>query len=764
MEATSIIQTNKMVKKQKIWLKPFQNSPIELLFGLLILSMISGFSLYAYNTWAQIHKSTVAELKFMDQLLSQTSHEIFHHHEAMLHILGERLQELNVEKAPEQGRSLIDHILHLNHGAAGFGLAKPNGQLILVSNVPANTALPNLLANPKTADSFRQALKTNRMVSGRTYYLPLLKNWVIPLRSAIRNPDNSVSLVMTSGFDLDSPITTWNALKPSPGFTLHLLRSDGYWQYVNPLAESKKISTYGQAANAGDLRMIKKHQLNKKPQSTLYINDSLAISSWLPELNMYTLVSRDTRSIASEYHKTMTLPALIFLVLIASSYIFYRIFMRQQRTYENTLIRQAQYDELTNLPNRLLMMDRLTHCLDIARRGEDKVALAFIDLDMFKRINDSFGHIVGDELLRLFAQRLSKILRVGDTVSRLGGDEFLIILPGISNTTAIEAVIQKIHQLSSRAIIINQREIYTTCSIGLSFYPDDGQTPLDLLKAADTALYKAKDKGRNTHCFYSEKMNQEAHRRMQLESSLHHALQNGELYLLYQPQIDLESSHICGCEALLRWNNPELGEISPLEFIPVAEETGQIKKIGEFVLEQACHDLQLLKKQWSETFRMAVNISSLQIRSPGLSDYINTLLNDYHLPSKALELEITENSIIEHGEHLYSLHALGMYIAIDDFGTGFSSLSYLQRFPISTLKIDRSFIKNIATSSSEANLVSGIINLGHSLKLDIVAEGIETKEQLDYLQQAGCNIGQGFYFSRPITFEALLSQLAQPYT
>ena len=748
---------------QRRRLRLFHDSPLELLFGFLLLMMIGGFALYAWNTWNHIHERSEAELRFLDRLLIQTTREIFTYHESMLHVLGERLQEAGALEQPERGRALIDQMLRLNPAMAGFGLARADGQLVLVSGVPAGVSLPNLLQNPKSASGFRKALEHDGLVPGRTYYLPLLDSWVVPMRIAIRDADKQVSMVMTSGFDLNSPATAWNILRPASGTRLGLLREDGYWQYAAPVAPEERTAVYEQPASAGDIRRIRGYHRQARAGTGFYINDSLAVSSWLPRWRLYTLVTRGNAAIAAEYRQAMRLPIAIFILLIASGYAFYRISRHQQREYENRLIRQAQYDDLTGLPNRLLMTDRLGQALEMARRKQQQVALAFLDLDLFKRINDSFGHMVGDELLRQFARRLNGILRAGDTVSRLGGDEFLLILPGISDTGTAEAVIRKIHRLCQQPFLIENREIYSTCSIGLSLYPDDGATPADLLKAADTALYRAKEQGRNTHCFYSEEMNRQAQRQMQLESALRHALENEELYLLYQPQVDLASNRWCGCEALLRWRHPELGEIPPLEFIPLAEQTGLIHEIGRFVLQQACADLAMIRRQWPYAFRMAVNVSAWQIHASGLPGQIEELLHTHLLPGQALELEITENSVVEHGEHLESLHALGLSIAIDDFGTGFCSLSYLQRFPIDTLKIDRAFVRNVALSRSEADLARAIVNLGQSLELHIVAEGIETAEQLAYLKRVGCQTGQGYYFSHPLPVETLFQRLRDQY-
>ncbi|HID48346.1 MAG TPA: EAL domain-containing protein, partial [Chromatiales bacterium] len=408
------------------------------------------------------------------------------------------------------------------------------------------------------------------------------------------------------------------------------------------------------------------------------------------------------------------------------------------------------------LPNRLLAMDRLDQALELARRERRSLAIAYVDLDHFKRVNDSFGHLVGDALLKQVATRLRKVLRGGDTVARLGGDEFLLILPEIDSVDAAEMVVSRVQRLFEQPFLIDPREIYSAVSIGIAMYPADGGDVEQLLRAADTALYRAKDSGRKTHCFYSEEMNREAERHMQLEAAFRHALENDELYLVYQPQVDLPTGRWTGCEALLRWNNPQLGMVPPVEFIPVAEETGLIRAVGNFVLREACRDLVRLQSAMNSPFRMSINLSAWQIRQPDLPAVVGGLLKEYGLEPETMEMEVTESTMVESGTQLQSLRELGLRIALDDFGTGFCSLGYLQRFPVNTLKIDRSFIRNIDSDDGGARLVEAVVNLGTSLQLDIVAEGIEDSIQLEFLRQIGCPTGQGYFFSQPLRIETLL--------
>jgi len=431
---------------------------------------------------------------------------------------------------------------------------------------------------------------------------------------------------------------------------------------------------------------------------------------------------------------------------------------------ENKLEYLAHHDPLTNLPNRLLCHARMEHELQTASRNKDLVAILFLDLDMFKNVNDSMGHAKGDSLLKQVAKRINDSIRNEDTIARLGGDEFVIITGSLKSRQDAALVAENTLALFSTPFFIEQQEVFIGVSIGISIYPDDGEDSDVLLRNADSAMYRAKSSGRNNYQFYTPALTKKATERLNIETCLRQALEKNELQVYYQPQYSLSNEKIIGVEALLRWQHPEMGLVSPEKFIPVAEDTGLIVPIGEWVLKTACRQL----KKWLDagypSMRMAVNLSARQFWRPGLEKVIENILEESGINPIDLELELTE-SIIMHdtliiSDTLNELHQLGIGLSIDDFGTGFSSLSYIQRFPLDRLKIDRSFVQDITTNSADAEMIISIIALGHSMKLQVLAEGVETKEQLIYLQEQGCDEVQGFYFSRPIPaneLEKLLS-------
>ena len=433
------------------------------------------------------------------------------------------------------------------------------------------------------------------------------------------------------------------------------------------------------------------------------------------------------------------------------------------KRYEAELEFQANRDALTGLANRNLLHDRLHHAIAFANRNAHPIWLVFVDLDQFKFINDTLGHRAGDLMLKTVAERLLGAVRESDTVARLGGDEFVLIMPERTDGALTSAIIQRLMEAVAQPMTIEQHTFFVTASIGVAVYPGDGMEPDQLLKHADIAMYRAKESGRNNFQFYTPVMNERALERLQLEGALRTAIERDEFVLHYQPQVDLRSGQIVGMEALLRWQHPEMGMVPPGRFIALAEETGMIVPIGAWVVATACRQ----NKAWQDAglglLRMSVNLSARQFAQQDLVDSIAAVLQETGLDPTYLEVELTESLVMTDVERaiatLDRLHELGVFLSIDDFGTGYSSLSYLKRFPIDILKIDQSFVRDISVDPDDAAIVVSIISLAHSLRMGVIAEGVETVEQLGFLRRYGCDQMQGYFFSRPVAaaaFEQLL--------
>ncbi len=437
-----------------------------------------------------------------------------------------------------------------------------------------------------------------------------------------------------------------------------------------------------------------------------------------------------------------------------------------ERLAAEAMIEQmAYYDALTGLPNRLLFQDRLNQALAHARLHHRQTAVMMMDLDRFKIINDTLGHPFGDQVLKTIAERLLYRLREVDTVSRLGGDEFALVLPDLSETSDITKIGQIIHEEVSRVIRIGEQELFVTPSMGISVYPSDGDDAVTLIKNAEVALYQAKDE-RNRYQLYAPAMNATASEWLTLESHLRRALERDELILHYQPQIDLHTGQVVGAEALIRWKHPEWGMVSPAKFIPLAEETGLIVPISEWVLRSACAQNVAWQQMGLPPIRVAVNLSGRHLsKHAELVKQVANTLEATGLAPQLLELELTESILMEDVEAaietLQQLSAMGVKLSIDDFGTGYSSLSYLKRFPIDTLKIDQAFVREIATAEEDAAIVIAVIALAHSLRLNVIAEGVETDGQLGFLKHQGCDEVQGYFFSRPLPVEDLVPFLRE---
>lgn len=430
----------------------------------------------------------------------------------------------------------------------------------------------------------------------------------------------------------------------------------------------------------------------------------------------------------------------------------------QLRQSEARLEHLVHYDPLTHLPNRRLLQSRLDHALGQAERQQRRIALLFIDLDRFKTVNDSLGHPIGDELLEALAQRLATRLRDEDTLGRLGGDEFLLILEQLQRPEDAAGVAQTVLGLLERPFrLASGAEIYVGASIGISLYPEDGGSVTDLIKHADVAMYQAKEEGRGTYRFYTPSLTRVANERLALEARLHRALADGELQLHYQPQFATHDKRLIGCEALVRWMSPEEGMVPPARFIPLAEETGLIVPLGSWVLRTACVQAKhWLDGAWPEV-RIAVNLSGRQLLDPNLAERVAGILAETGLPPERLKLELTESMIMDHVEQtadlLRGLKSLGLRLSIDDFGTGYSSLAYLKRFPIDELKIDRSFVQDIPDDQDDMTIAATIIAMARNLRLKVIAEGVETQEQLDFLRRQGCHACEGYLLGRPMPAE-----------
>ncbi len=428
------------------------------------------------------------------------------------------------------------------------------------------------------------------------------------------------------------------------------------------------------------------------------------------------------------------------------------------------MVHSAEHDFLTGLPNRMLLNDRIGQAIALAPRRRLNGAVLFLDLDGFKHINDSLGHAVGDQLLQSVAKRLMGCVRVSDTVSRQGGDEFVVLLPEVQHAEEAGITARRMLKAVAEAHVVGQHDLHVTASIGVSVYPDDGIDAETLIKNADTAMYQAKENGRQSFQLFEPAMNVRAVERQSIEEGLRRALERQEFVLCYQPKVDLRTGEISGAEALIRWTHPTRGPLSPWQFIPVAEACGLIMPIGSWVLREACTQA----KAWADAGlslpTIAVNISASQVRQEGFLAEVFTILAETGLDPRRLELELTEGVLMQHVDStaviLKALRARGVQVAVDDFGTGYSSLSYLSRFPIDTLKIDQSFVRQITTTPGETTIVTAIISMGRSLNMRVVAEGVETPEELAFLQAHECDEAQGYYFGRPVAPEELAKLLA----
>jgi diguanylate cyclase (GGDEF)-like protein/PAS domain S-box-containing protein len=537
------------------------------------------------------------------------------------------------------------------------------------------------------------------------------------------------------------------------------LAADNPIVYVNPAFE--RITGYSSADVLG--RNPRLLQGTDVAQPEL-----LSIRAALRDQRPCHVVLRNYRKDGSMYWNELNISPVRNDAGAVSHYIGVHSDITDAKTHQDELARQANHDSLTGLPNRNLLHDRIERACARTQRFGDFAAVAFLDLDKFKDVNDSLGHSVGDQLLRAVAQRLESSLRAMDTVARLGGDEFVLVLSDHKSAQSVSGELQRIVESFAQPFTLDNQDVFVTASIGVALYPQDARDSEALMKNAELAMYRAKESGRNAYRLYTVELQARVTERMALEGMLRRALERGELSLHYQPQVDLHSNCVFGCEALIRWNQADLGMIGPAKFIPLAEDTGLIVAIGEWVLRTACLQARAWQDAGLPAITVAVNISARQFREKQLLPSVARILAETGLDPGQLELEVTE-SVIMHDAHnvvadLQAFKDMGIKLSVDDFGTGYSSLSYLKRFPVDRLKIDQSFVRDVTSDADDAGIAQAVITLGHTLNLRVIAEGVETPEQLAFLRRNQCDEMQGYLFGKPMPADEFARLLASGRT
>ena len=752
-------------------------------FLFIFLSSFLTAAAMLYLKWEDLKGEIFTQLASTNQIIQTSTSAVLELQETVLTVVGHRLLELDGLHDNPQARSIITETLDQNPKLAGFGLADTDGNLVLTSSNLDRQSLPNLLEKPQTAKSFREALSTNNMVLGRTYYLPAAGVWLIPVRFRLKDRFGNTTAVMTTGFTINSEKSLFNVENLPESMNLLIARQDKdqfYRQFISGIKETDYDYMYNnpidqfmvERFNEGLIRQNNLSVEDIKQRDEMFFGitqnykneDVLFAIHYIPKYKIFIIVSQSTASLIPELKTPgLWLFTLLFLFNTALFVIFKQIEKIQQRSKEDLKF-QANHDPLTQLPNRNYL-NKINYSWK--KNGITHFSLAFLDLDNFKSANDFYGHRIGDLLLIEVAERLKQAFHT-DLVLRLGGDEFIIMMLNEDEEVALPKLRHFLSKLS-RTISIQDIDFSLTGSIGLTQYPKDGDSVEELLRKSDIAMYEAK-RSRKDIVLFSSTLDEQQKFKTTLETELATALKNDEFFLVYQPQINASTGKIQGLETLIRWNNKKLGFVAPDQFITTAEATGHIIDIGQFVLDQSLKEISdfclRLKKATELSFlhkeemNLSVNISVQQLFHDDFVPMMSRYAHDKTPANIRLTVEITESLFIGDFEKakaiLSELRNQGILISLDDFGTGYSSLSSLNQLPIDELKVDKSFISDIDHNNQDLSLVQSIISIGNSLSIPVVAEGVETEAQATILSENHCDVFQGYLYSRPLKIDELL--------
>jgi len=753
-------------------------NPLWRTFLFIVVSSLIIAGTVVYIAWSDIKSEASTDLVYANRIMTNSIQSVLHKNEALLKVLGERLVELGaLQHASSSSLNLVNSLLENNSELAGIGLADLSGQLVLTSFNIDRKNLPNLLRTPETAGTFRQAVNTQSMVVGRTYYMKALSQWVIPLRVRITNSDGKVVAVMTTGLKLDSAQTLWSNTSLPDHMQALVVRKDLYRQYVPSVKAYNMEAVYYEPTSEDKRDLFESLLISQTGMDLATFRDSGKIISMVADFgeesnSILTSVSYDSiynhytfifTPLGYLYGKLLTPISWVMVLLLLFNAVLYWIIRSNIHIHlnsEKNLELQATHDELTELPNRRYLLKEYSVWKD---RHDGGFSVIFFDLDNFKSVNDLHGHSIGDKVLCEIASRVNDSFENSLNV-RQGGDEF-IVLSAEKNQETIFSLCRKCLDSIKRPIIIGDLNFSIGASVGVSSAPMDGADIDTLLRKADMAMYEAKREQLGI-CFFSERLEDQQKRKSMIEGELVHAIERDEFLVVYQPQIDAVNHSLMGIEALIRWNNPVLGVVSPQEFIPIAETAGIIIDIGLYVLETALKDLSwVLKKTGSsKNIRLSVNVSVRQLLGNDFLEWFANIKNRPEYSDIDLVIEVTENLFIEDMDKvkfvLEKMHQIGIGVSLDDFGTGYSSLNVLNKLPISELKIDKSFVHDIMVSDQDKKLIRSIIDLAKSLEIPVLAEGVEDRDQADFLAENGCDLFQGYYFSRPLERDKLIDYIA----
>lgn len=734
------------------------------IFYIFVLSTFIFLCFICYVKWNNIHEEYAKDQAHLVKLVSNSMHSLLLSQESTLNILGHQLLK-------EKNSELLDDLIVLNPSVIAYGFTDINGTYLYVNSKFDKTKLPNLRHNPLTKDSFEYTLTQNKMVLGRTYFIPGGERWGIPIRKTIFDKAGNAKGVMTAGLNIEGSFRLFseNISLGKYNQVTFLRDHDKFVQYRSSIMPVPK-KTYDSALlenffhaiidkltleNHISLATLKKSRqiyLTEVYDTRQKALEQIAIK-YDPRYELWTLSNINHKQINEDFIEDSSVYVLIFFLINALAFILFKIISNAEKQRRNDLIYEATHDNLTNLPNRNYLKQNISHWL---YKGAPPFSLYYIDMDHFKSINDSFGHEYGDLLLIEFAKRLLDMVRRDSVVIRQGGDEF-IILTYRKEIEEIRTHAKALLDTITSPYHIRQLNFNVGASIGIAQYPKHGTTLDMLLRAADIAMYEAK-KQKNSICLFAQDMQASYLTRLNLEQALHTALKENEFFMVYQPQLDQNGS-IYGVEALVRWQHPSKGLIPPNEFIPIAEASGIMPKLGHFILTQTLNEVKRLQEETGISFQTSINISVKQFMENNFIEKLSQEIESSALKNISLCLEITENLFIEDIHYiipiLEEIRRMGLSISMDDFGTGFSSLSMLKELPIDELKIDKSFIQTILEDKTTRKMVQSIIAIGKNLELFVVAEGIETSEQEMLLKVFGCDRFQGYLYAKPLRYEEL---------